>query len=333
MMRFIIQVGVFLLRIIRLCCFLLVIATLTPLAKPYVTNYNSYTILKKMSDIEQSVRLPLKKAIGKVIPTRVAGLDLSRLYLIILVLILAGFLNSLIFRLSNFALYLREKRKLQDLQPGDANAPQSQPMTELSQKIDQLKHAKPKTRKELIEDIFSLKNQLNEMEKTMAFLSIDVVGSTAMKEKEDKLAIQHDFDRYNELVTQILDENHCIKFASTPDGIMAAFVKLKYAINSAQKLLAELKVFNDTEKKVAGAFSIRIGINSGKVLFDESEPLEKLSDRAVDIAGHLQKYAEHDAIYLSKTSYDALEELKEGFVALDKEIDGEKIYQWTLPNS
>lgn len=326
-MRLLVQGIIYLNRIIGFCLFLLIIATLVPLAKPYISNYNSYTVLAKTSQIEQSVRLPLKRAVGKFIPTVVYGYDLSRLYLIVLILILMAILGRVNARLNG---YLQYRKALQELETARAKSSDEESMRELNEKVDQLKHAKPKTRKELIRDIIILKSQLTEMEKTIAFLSIDVIGSTKMKEREDKLAVQFDFDRYNEIVVQLLEDNNCIKFASTPDGIMAAFVKLESAVIAGKKILSELQVFNDTEKRMNQEMAVRIGINSGKVIFDESEPLEQLSDRVVDIAGHMQKYANRNSIFLSRSSYDDLALDKDDFTLIDQEVDDERVYMWKL---
>jgi len=46
-------------------------------------------------------------------------------------------------------------------------------------------------------------------------------------------------------------------------------------------------------------FKVRIGINSGQVLFDERVPMGEMSSRVIDIAGHMQKYAEVNTIYIN----------------------------------
>lgn len=333
-MDFIFRIIGYLLRIISNLLLLLVFIILIPLSKPYIKDYNSYAILKWSSTIDERVRLPIKQAIQKVIPTSIGNLDLSRLYVILLIFIVTGLIGKMGIRLNNLAFYLRQKREVEEWKSKEIGSEMgkaaSKTVDTLTEKIDQLKHAKAKSRRELIKDIVSLKEQLNEMKRTLAFLSIDVVGSTAMKEQESKLDIQYDFDQYNEIVTRILEQNNCVKYTTTPDGIMAAFIQVKYAVSSAQTLLSQLKTFNEQAKKMKQSFTVRLGINSGIVIFDESEPLESLSDRVVDIAGHMQKHAEPGTIYISESSYNRLKDFKKGFIPIEKVIDGEKVYQWSL---
>ena len=56
-------------------------------------------------------------------------------------------------------------------------------------------------------------------------------------------------------------------------------------------------------------------------------PMEEMSDRTIDIAGHMQKYADPDSIYISKQSVDTLEG-DYGFTPIDKNIDGREVYVW-----
>ena len=67
----------------------------------------------------------------------------------------------------------------------------------------------------------------------LAFLSIDVVGSTKMKLGEDKLAIEHAFAEYKKFVERILKQNNIWKVAWTPDGIMCAFITVTDAVKAA----------------------------------------------------------------------------------------------------
>ena len=62
-----------------------------------------------------------------------------------------------------------------------------------------------------------------------------------------------------------------------------------------------------------------------------------MSEHVIDIAGHMQKYAETDSIFLSKSTVNRLASgIKEGFVpAMNIKVDGLEVYQWkhTQPTS
>jgi class 3 adenylate cyclase len=62
-----------------------------------------------------------------------------------------------------------------------------------------------------------------EQPREVAFLSIDVVGSTAMKEREESAAVQYDFSEYRKLVEALFAAHGILKSAWTPDGVMGCF--------------------------------------------------------------------------------------------------------------
>jgi hypothetical protein len=72
-------------------------------------------------------------------------------------------------------------------------------------------------------------------------------------------------------------------------------------------------------------FVVRCGINAGYVYFDESIPLEEMSDRAIDIAGHMQKHAPPNSICIAKPAIEPLED-RTGFVQTTKIVDGYEVY-------
>ena len=59
---------------------------------------------------------------------------------------------------------------------------------------------------------------------------------------------------------------------------------------------------------------VRCGLHVGELLFDEHTPLELLSDRVLDLTGHLQKAARPNALLVSSTVYEQIRD-KAGFQA------------------
>ena len=187
-----------------------------------------------------------------------------------------------------------------------------------------------------VADRLSLLRQYSEAQKTLskgqrhlAFLSIDVVGSTAMKRNEDKLLIEHAFVEYRKFVERILRANNMWKVAYTPDGTMAAFYTEGDAVNAAKQLLNELPWFNEGVHKLKTPFSVRCGVNAGEVIFPDEKTVEQITDFVIDLAGHMQKYAAPNALWLAKEVLDILPE-KNGFrLVATQEVDGRATYEWT----
>ena len=161
----------------------------------------------------------------------------------------------------------------------------------------------------------------------LSFLSIDVVGSTKMKIGEDKLAIEHAFAEYKKFVERILKKNNIWKVAWTPDGIMCAFAEASDCINAAQDVLRGLPWFNDGVHHLKMGFNVRCGANMGEVVFPENKAMEDISDEVIDVAGHMQKYATHGALWISREMLGP-EANFEGFHAVDQEVDGKEVMEW-----
>ncbi|HDH50663.1 MAG TPA: hypothetical protein ENH04_04575 [Nitrospirae bacterium] len=121
--------------------------------------------------------------------------------------------------------------------------------------------------------------------------------------------------------------NGALKSAWTPDGVMICFASVEGAVRTAQKVITGLEAFNRDVKSMRLDFRVRCGINSGHVYFDESIPLEEISDRVIDIAGHMQKYAPPNNIYISKPAFEPMQD-SEGFVPASKIVDGCEVYVW-----
>ncbi len=182
-------------------------------------------------------------------------------------------------------------------------------------------------RSELLEIYAQTKLSLEKQKQTRAFLSIDIVDSTGMKLGEDVGIAERDFRQYKHMVEKCLKANHALKAAWTPDGVMICFAATAEAIRAAQSVIVELEAFNREVKAIKRDFAIRAGINAGGVYDDAETPMEEMTDRVIDIAGHMQKHGAVNAVCVSKHAVEPL--LKEfPFVAAGREVDGCPVYEW-----
>lgn len=163
--------------------------------------------------------------------------------------------------------------------------------------------------------------------KRCAFLSIDIVGSAQMKVGEGETEIAATFQAYEELLKKTFEHHAAWKQAWTPDGVMICFLEHDLAVAAAQQILQSLKKFNEDNNKLRTKFRIRCGVNAGDVAIFEDSKLEKVADRVVDVAGHMQKQANTDALWLSAEIFNSLSD-KSGFQAAGVEVDGYNVYEW-----
>jgi serine/threonine protein kinase/class 3 adenylate cyclase len=179
----------------------------------------------------------------------------------------------------------------------------------------------------MLREYTETKKALFQEKRHLAFLAIDVVGSTKMKIGEDKLVIEHAFVEYKKFIERILKNNEIWKVAWTPDGIMCAFPTSQDAANAAQEVLRGLDWFNNGVHQLRTKFNVRCGVNAGEVVFPESKRMEEVSDEAVDCAGHMQKYAAPGTVWVSALVHDELKD-HSGFKSIDTKVDGHRVFEW-----
>jgi class 3 adenylate cyclase len=187
------------------------------------------------------------------------------------------------------------------------------------------------SRMSLLRQYAAAKKVLGEARRQMAFLSIDVAGSTRMKAGEDKLVIEHAFSEYKKFLERIFREFRVYKVAWTPDGVMTAFPSPDDAAGAARKVLKELEWFNRDVHQMKTKFEVRCGLSYGEVMIPDEKPLEEVSDQIIDVAGHLQKYAERNELWISGEVYTRLADTS-GYVQLDRQVDNHEVYAFRRPS-
>ncbi len=327
-MNFLMKFFTWILRLVSLAFVIFIIVCIVTYFKPYMGDVKDYPLLVWAFHWESEIAQFVGRQIHRVMPTVIGGIDIVRPIMILLAIIIIGQLRSL-REYIEFHEYTpkRYKAEFEQLIKATSLPENSKEITSLKKDLEEMAGAKGKKRKELILHFMEVKSKLEMYEQVLAFLSVDVVGSTAMKKTENPMVISADFYNYNEMADRILTDNGVIKVAKTPDGIMAAFRNTDHAVNAAQQLINELDHFNKFVKKMKTDFQIRCGINTGMIYFDPEEPLEHISDRVIDIAGHMQKEADPNTINIAKAAIAPLEKTG-GFTTTEKLIDEQVVYTW-----
>jgi class 3 adenylate cyclase len=296
---------------------------LLPLAVPYLENAQSFGYIRSALAAEKAVTQVVKETI----PTKVKGTDLTRWIVVFGAFILSGSFGRTAGKFHGKAQYVAFKRNVEDWKAQMHLSDNAIVLTPLHTKLEQLKNAKAKDRDQLLREFVDAKKKLDAMGRDLAFLAIDIVDSTGMKQGEERGSVEHDFKEYKRFVERALVSHGCIKSTWTPDGVMAAFPSVDAAVSSARGVINGLDEFNRTVKSMRRDFVVRCGVNSGFVYFDESMPLEEVSDRVIDIAGHMQKHAKPNTVCVAKPAIEPLNE-RNGFEPAGRVVDGYEVYEW-----
>ena len=182
----------------------------------------------------------------------------------------------------------------------------------------------------LLREYAETKRVLSQEKKPLAFLSIDVVGSTQMKRGEDRLTVEHAFVEFKKFVERILNGNNCWKSAWTPDGVMCAFHSTPDAVKSGQEVVAGLPWFNKGVHNLRVPFAVRAGVHCGEVVFPDDKDMVEISDFTIDVTGHLQKHGTQNTLWVSKEAVDTLSDTS-GFSMLEQQVDNHGVFEWVPP--
>lgn len=267
-----------------------------------------------------TLEAPAVAWIKSTVPTDFNSRDISKWVLYASAYLLSIFIGSAADKLSDKLIRLKRQRKtLIDASNSSAAA--------LLRKAEALKAGKL-DRSQLLEIYAETKRSLDTHKKNLAFLSIDIVDSTGMKVGEDVSSAERDFKKYKEMLQRIFAENGAQKSTWTPDGVMVCFGSAGEAIKAAQAAINSLGLFNKNVKTIKRDFRVRAGINSGELFCDDMTPMEEMTDRVIDIAGHMQKHGIVDGIAISKHSVEPLlDQFK--FKDAGRVVDGCPVYEWT----
>lgn len=303
---------------------IVILLTLFGIAMPYISNLSQFDYLQPVIDFEISFNQMIKDHI----PTRIAGYDLSKPMTIVAAMIIIDFVNSYIEKLKFFEQKAKLSNELTAIKAAYKSPAQKDKLALLESKMEQASMSTGKNRQELLKDFASIKKELEKIGRDLAFLAIDVADSTGMKVGEDPAIVEHDFLEYHNFIEAKFREHGLIKASWTPDGVMACFNTIEDAVETAKSILNGLEYFNRHVKGMKRDFVIRCGVNGGHVYYDDSIPLEQFSDRTIDIAGHMQKYAPPNSILIAKQMIEPVKS-REKFLSTERIVDGLEVCEYT----
>lgn len=280
-----------------------------------------YPALQGMMKIQRMIEAPAVSFLQSHFSTKYGGTDYSS-WIFIGAIVLAWFAVE-----SQRARFHMKARALQQARRDEASR-RALEQAELAEAVDPVQSAIAGADREKLLELYTLtKRSLESQKRTLSFLAMDVVNSTGMKVGEDPAVAERDFRQYKQMVEGVIKEHGSLKAAWTPDGVMICFPDVESAVTAAQSVINKLEPFNRNVKAMKSDFKVRAGINAGMVMFDETVPMEEMSSREIDIAGHMQKYAGENSIYID---WDAIQSAGRefGFVPANREIDGRQVYEW-----
>lgn len=155
-------------------------------------------------------------------------------------------------------------------------------------------------RQELLRQLVQLQEKLRSGEQSIAFLSVDIVGSTKMKQDADPLSIEFTFNEYHQFVERIVRKYGGRIHSTAGDGMTCAFDTAQQAFGSAKNIQAGMIELNAFGNKTGIPLVLRAGIHIGSVVTPKPGDIASLNfAHVIDIAAHMQKIAPPGGIVVS----------------------------------
>lgn len=200
----------------------------------------------------------------------------------------------------------------------------------LSDRILQLRlqHDPIKRREYLLRQLIELQEELKSGERSVTFLSVDVVGSTEMKSNADPLEVEYSFGEYTKYVIEVAAQFDGRLHSTAGDGILLVFDHPQAAFLASRRLHAGLIEFNAFKNRIGSPFQIRCGIHTGTVVAPAGDAGSVNYSHVIDIAAHVQKAAPAGGTAVSE---DAAEYIPGGPKAIGKEevdVHGKRVFLW-----
>lgn len=293
------------------------------LAPPVLMLLNPGVFILVMTPVQDRlnpIEAPFARLIHAVIPYKFGSFDATPYYIAILMLLFNWTWKALARRLRIDIMTAEELETVAEAEEAVRNA-------DVAGKLAALDAASPSEREQVLEVYAQAKKILEGQKRMLSFLAVDVVNSTGMKQGEDPAVSERDFRQYRKLVEGAINAHKPLKAAWTPDGVMICFGSLPDAVRAGQALIGGLENFNSSVRTMRSEFKVRCGVNSGPVMYDDAMKMEEMADAAIDLTGHMQKYAEPNSIYAARNLI-ASQGTGLGFVPVETKVDGLDVSRW-----
>jgi class 3 adenylate cyclase len=158
-------------------------------------------------------------------------------------------------------------------------------------------------RQELLRQLTQLQDKLKSGEQVVTFLSVDIVGSTRMKESADPLSVEYTFTEYHQFVSRITRKHGGRVHSTAGDGVNCAFESPPNAFAAARNISAGLLELNTFRNKIGSPIVLRQALHTGMIMTPESGNITDVNfAHVIDIAAHMQKLAPQGGIVVSDES-------------------------------
>lgn len=157
-----------------------------------------------------------------------------------------------------------------------------------------------KERQAMLTQLVELQERLRSGEQSMTFLSVDIVGSTRLKQLADPLSVEFTFTEYHSYVERITKRYGGQVHSTAGDGVTCAFDHPQQAFGAARTIQTGLIELNTHRNKIGTPIVLRCGVHTGTVVTPDVRDVTSVNfSQVIDIAAHMQKVCPPGGVVVS----------------------------------
>ena len=158
------------------------------------------------------------------------------------------------------------------------------------------------------EDLLAQRKKIEEAFKskfvrTVTVMFTDLKGSTSITEEQGDLATRELLKTHNDMLFPLIENHHGKLVKTMGDGTMSYFEHAQDAARTALAFQTSVSEYNRLNKPKV-PIQVRIGINTGEGIVEKDD----VYGDVVNVASRFESIADAGEVYLSKSSYDALDD-------------------------
>ncbi|MFH2091851.1 MAG: CHAT domain-containing protein [Pseudomonadota bacterium] len=145
--------------------------------------------------------------------------------------------------------------------------------------------------------------------KETSILFTDICGYTQYMDTMADINGLTKLQRHNDIVLPLVEKHDGVLIKMIGDAVMATFSKPLDAVAAAIAIQKSLQTHNRIQDMEIEQIHVKIGVNTGNVIVDKSD----IFGDAVNVAARIQAQAGKDQIFISKSVYEHIAEIKDIF--------------------
>ena len=184
-------------------------------------------------------------------------------------------------------------------------------------------------RQELLRQLVDLQDRLKTGEQSMTFLSVDIVGSTRLKQHADALNVEFTFNEYHGFVEMVTQKYGGHVHSTAGDGVTCVFDHPQQAFAAARNLQVGIIELNTFRNRLGKPLVLRCGIHTGAVVAPDAKDKTSVNfAHVIDMAAHMQKAAPEGGIAVSQESAIHIPGGPKSVGEEKTQVDGMTAYIW-----